>query len=151
MSAISRVSSTPNPYQTTNQNGFAQFIQDFNAVGSALQSGDVSGAQSALATFSQDLPANSTTSSTHPFGKNSQADTDYQNLTTALQSGNLSAAQQAFASLQKDLQRAGTSGKAHHHHHHGSDDSQTTPSATTTASTSSSSSAAAAALLDATA
>jgi len=122
MSAISSVSSTSNPYQTTAQNGFAQIVQDFNNIGSALQSGNVSAAQTALSAFQQDLPGNSQTASSQPFGQNSQANTDYQSLTSALQSGNLSSAQKAFANLQKDLQSAQTSTKSGHrgHHHHGS-------------------------------
>jgi len=126
MSSISSVSSTTNLYQPTNQNGFGQFVQDFQAIGSALQSGDLSTAQSALATFQQDLQGNSQTSSIQPFGKNSQANSDYQNLVSALQSGNLSNAQQAFASLQTDLKSAH---KGHHHHH-----SSNTASSSTTAS-----------------
>lgn len=113
MSSISSVSSTTNPYQPTAQNSMSQVLQDFNAVGSALQSGNVSTAQSALAAFQQDLQSNSQTSANQPFGKNTQANTNYQSLTTALQSGDLSAAQKAFASIQTDLK---ASHKGHHHH-----------------------------------
>ena len=139
MSSISSASSTTNPYQATNLNAFTQFVNDFNAIGSALQSGNLSDAQSALATFQQDLPGNSQTSTNPPFGNNSQANTDYQSLVSALKSGNLSDAQKAYASLQNDLQ--GTeAGKSHrHHHHHGSSDSDTTQTATLTAAASSSS------------
>jgi predicted RNA methylase len=139
MSSISSASSTTNPYQATNLNAFTQFVNDFNAIGSALQSGNLSDAQSALATFQQDLPGNSQTSTNPPFGNNSQANTDYQSLVSALKSGNLSDAQKAYASLQNDLQ--GTeAGKSHrHHHHHGSSDSDTTQTATLTAAALSSS------------
>jgi DNA-binding FadR family transcriptional regulator len=125
MSTISSVSSTTNPYQTADQtadqNGFAQIIKDFHSIGSALQSGNVTAAQTALSAFQQDLQGNSQTSASQPFAKNSQANTDYQSLVGALQSGNLSSAQQAFASLQTDLKAGQTSSKtAHrgHHHHH---------------------------------
>ena len=132
MSTISSVSSTTNPYQTANQNGLTQFIQDFNSLGSALQSGDVSTAQSALATFQQDLPGNSQTQTNQPFGKNSQANTDYQNLTAALQSGDLNGAQKAFASLQTDLK---ATHKGHHHHRASSSTTPTTPATTSTTTT----------------
>jgi hypothetical protein len=131
MSSISSVSSTTNLYQPANQNGFGQFVQDFQAIGSALQSGDLSTAQSALATFQQDLQGNSQTSSSQPFGKNSQANSDYQNLVSALQSGNLSNAQQAFASLQTDLKAAH---KGHHHHHSSSATASTTTASNPAAS-----------------
>ena len=132
MSSVNSVSWANSPYQATNQSSFAQFIKDFKAIGSALQSGDVSSAQSALATFQQDLQGNSQASATQPFGKNSHANTDYQSLTSALQSGDLAAAQKAFASLQTDLKAAH---KTHHHHHHGSSTTPpTTPANNTTTS-----------------
>ena len=110
MNTISSVSSSTHTYQSSTN----QFGQDFQAIGSALQSGNLASAQGALNTFQQFLQANSTTSASQPFGKNGQANSDYQNLVTALQSGNLTSAQQAYSSLQTDLKAAG---KGHHHHH----------------------------------
>jgi hypothetical protein len=127
MSSISSLSSATNPYQATNLNAFTQFVNDFNAIGSALQSGNLSDAQSALATFQQDLPGNSQTPNNQPFGNNTQANTDYQSLVGALKSGNLSEAKTAYAGLQNDLQGTDT-GKTHRHHHHGSGDSDTSSS-----------------------
>jgi len=125
MSSISSVSSSNPAYQNYNASNVKQTIQDFQAIGNALQSGDVSTAQSALTTFQQALSnsSNSQSSTSQPFGKNSQANTDYQSLVSSLQSGNLTTAQQAFTSLQKDLKPVHKG----HHHHHGS--------STTTAST----------------
>ena len=116
MSSISGVSNTSNAYQTSTQNSPWQAFKDFQAIGSALQSGDLSTAQSALTTFQQLLPNNPQVSTNQPFSKNSPANTDFQSLTSALQSGDLSGAQKAFASLQTDLKAAH---KSHHHHHHG--------------------------------
>jgi hypothetical protein len=142
MSTISSLSPSTNTYATSGQNDAAQFIQDFKAVGSALQSGSVSDAQSALTVLQQNLTGNSTASASQPFGRNNAANTDYQNLTSALQSSNLSGAQQAFASLQKDLQGSGKTGKGHGHHHHGSGappaTSSTSPATTTLATSTSS-------------
>jgi hypothetical protein len=132
MSSISTVSSTTNPYLATNQNAFTQFVNDFNAIGNALQSGDVSTAQSALATFQRNLPGNSQSPSSQPFGGNSQANTDYNSLAGALQSGDLSGAQQAFASLQNDLEGGGKTRR----HHHGSSSSDSTQSDASTETTS---------------
>jgi hypothetical protein len=136
MSAVASVSSPANPYQTQYQNGFAQTLEDFNSIGSALQSGDLSSAQSALTAFQQDLQGNSQTSSNQPFGQNTKANTDYQSLTSALQAGDLSGAQSAFANLQKDLEG---SGRTHRRHHHGSDDYGAADAAASTTGTSSSS------------
>jgi len=136
MSSISSVSSATNPYQVSNQNGFDQTIQDFKAIGSALQSGSLSTAQSALATFQQAVQGNSQTPSNQPFGKNSQANADYQSLTSALKSGDLTGAQKAFASLQTDLKSAQSAHKGHHHHHNSSATSSTTPSTTPSTTTS---------------
>jgi hypothetical protein len=152
MSSISSVSSATNPYLTSNQSGIGQFFQDFKALGSALQSGNLSTAQSALSTFQQDLQASapaaaqtSSQSSSQPFGKNTQANTDFQNLTSALQSGDLSGAQQAFASLQNDLK---TAKGHHHHHHHGSSGASSGTSATASSSTPASSSSTSASSVD---
>jgi len=127
MSTISSVSSTSDPTQTSsqgNQSDIAQLTKNFQAIGGALQSGDVSTAQEALAALQQAMQggsqSNSQTSSSQPFGKNTQANTDYQSLTSALQSGNVSDAQKAYASLQDDLKSASSAHSAHkgHHHHH---------------------------------
>jgi outer membrane protein assembly factor BamD (BamD/ComL family) len=147
MSSISSVNSTTNPNQTTNQqSGYTQIAQNFQAIGSSLQSGDLSSAQSALAALQQALQgnsqSNSQTSSSQPFGKNSQANKDYQNLTSALQSGNLSTAQKAYASLQNDLKSAQSTKSAHkgHHHHHAASATSATASSTTPTTSSTSSS-----------
>jgi outer membrane protein assembly factor BamD (BamD/ComL family) len=116
MSSVSSIASATNTNQTTSQNNFFQIRKDFNSIGSALQSGNLSDAQSALSAFQQDLQSSSQLSSTQPFGTNTQANTDYQNLTSALQSGNLSDAQKAYSSLQSDLQSSQTH-KGHRHHH----------------------------------
>jgi hypothetical protein len=132
MSNISSVSGTPTPYQLSNQDYLTQFVQDFKGIGSALQAGDLSTAQSALATFQQDLQGNSQASANQPFGKNSQANNDFQSLTSALQAGDVKAAQTAFASLQTDLKAAR---KGHHHHHSaGTTPTTATPASKTTSS-----------------
>ena len=137
MSSISSVSSVTNPYVPASQNGFGQTVQDFNAIGTALQSGDLSTAQTALTTFQQALQVSTSASTSQPFGKNSQANTDYQNLASSLQSGNLAGAQKAFTSLKTDLQPTQAAHKGHHHHH-SSSATASTPAATTASSNSSS-------------
>src|SRR5579872_3434899 len=61
---------------------------------------------------SKNLPGTSQTQANQPFGKNTQASTDYQNLTTALKSDDLQGAQKAFTGLQTDLK---ATHKCHHH------------------------------------
>jgi hypothetical protein len=135
MSTISSASPTTNPYQTANQSSLSQFLQDFNALGNALQSGTVATAQNALATFQQELSGNSQTPANQPFGNNSRANTDYQNLVSALKTGDLTTARQAFGSLKTDLK--GTQKGHHNHHASGGVTPSTTPTtpATATAST----------------
>jgi hypothetical protein len=128
MSNISSVASATNPYAITNQNPFEQSFSDLKAIGTALQSGDLTGAQNALTAFQQNLPGSSQTSASSPFGKNTQANQDYQALNTALQSGDQAGAQKAYASLQSDLKAAH---KGHHHHR-----ASATPPATPAASAS---------------
>lgn len=146
MSTISSITATTDPSQTGAETHFSQLAKSFQAIGSALQSGDLSSAQSALANFEQAIPGTSQSKSqsktSQPFGQNSQANSDYKNLTDALQSGNLSTAQKAYASLQNDLANASSSAstksthRGHHHHHRSSttDSTASSTAATTTPS-----------------
>jgi hypothetical protein len=120
MSAItSGANSVTGPNQQPYRNGFSQTLDAFNSIGNALNAGNLSSAQSALAAFEQDTQGSSQSSSNNPFGSNTKANSDFQNLTGALQSGDLSGAQTAFANLQKDLQANGT-GASRRFHNHGS-------------------------------
>jgi len=139
MSSISSVPAVTSPYLAASQSDFGQTVQDFNAIGSALQSGDLTTAQSELTTFQQALQGSLSAPATQPFGKNSQANADYQNLTSSLQSGNLAGAQKAFTSLKNDLNPTQAAHRGHHHHH-SSSAMAPAPAATTTSSSTSSSS-----------
>jgi len=84
--------------------------EDFDALQSALQSGNISSAQTAFAAFLQDVQK--TAQGAGPgsiFGPGTQASKDLQNLGSALKSANLPGAQKAFALLQHDIQTAGPS------------------------------------------
>jgi hypothetical protein len=104
MSNISSVPGAIPPYQPTSQ--VSLYAQAFQSVGSALQAGDLSSAQSALTSFQQNLRSYSPSAAQQPFGRNSQANAAYQNLAGTLQSGDLSAAQRAFTDLQTSLSSA---------------------------------------------
>jgi hypothetical protein len=95
--------------------------EDFNTLQTALQSGNISSAQSAFAAFLQDVQKTAqTTGPAGLFGPGTQASRDLQALGSALKSANLVGAQKAFATLQQDIQTAGQStaslpvGHAHH-------------------------------------
>ncbi|MGO9127508.1 MAG: hypothetical protein ACLP6G_21805 [Terriglobales bacterium] len=92
-----------------------QFQQEFQQLGQALQSGNLSAAQSDFATLQQNSPSTSATASTSASSSNPIAQA-FSQLGKDLQSGNISAAQQDFSNLQQDVQSQGT--QAHHHHHH---------------------------------
>ncbi len=84
--------------------------EDFNTLQSALQSGNISNAQSAFAAFLQDVQKISQTAGAASlFGPGTQASKDLQALGNALKSANLTGAQKAFATLQQDIQTAGQS------------------------------------------
>jgi hypothetical protein len=112
--------SATDPYQVSTQNNFKKRAQDFKALQSALQSGDLTSAQQAFSSLLKDqqgstqaaTPASSTSGQTSPLQN------DFQALQSALQSGDLSGAQSAFATLKQDIQSAGGAHRAHHHHHH---------------------------------
>ncbi len=159
---ISSVSSGANPYTQGLQSGqvsdaFKQRKQDFSALSSALQSGDLAGAQKAFSALQQDTQAlrqsrsgqgadqdgdndgsktsqASQASQASQNGKTSMQDLMNQ-LKQALSSGDLQGAQQAFATLQQNRQANG-----HHHHHHGGAGASNTTSASSTASNASSTS-----------
>jgi len=108
---VSNVGSSCGTSQSAWQSQFKKVKDDFQKLKSALDSGDVSGAQDAYATLKQDLPAPKSNSSS------SQPQTDLQSVGTALSSRDLSGAQKAFAAFQQDVQTARAS-HAHKHHHH---------------------------------
>src|SRR5277367_1205454 len=94
------------------QNPFHEIKQDFQQLASALQSGDLSDAQSAYSAIQQVLGANSgSTSNASSSGPNT-LQTDFAALGQALQSGDLSTAQSAFSQLQSDFQATLQSGGA---------------------------------------
>lgn len=95
---------------------YRKIKQDLQALGTALQSGDLSGAQAAFATLQQDAP-NLTAQSQNANTTNPRAQA-LAALGTALQSGNLTQAQQAFANLQQVTQGSMAAQGHHHHHHH---------------------------------
>jgi hypothetical protein len=92
-----------------------QFQQEFQKLGQALQSGNLSAAQADFATLQQNSPSASTTASTSSSNPIAQA---FSQLAKDLQSGNLSAAQQDFSTIQQDTQNQSTQASSHHHHHH---------------------------------
>ena len=115
---VNSVSSTLNTYQPDVQSPWKKRAQDFKALQTALQAGDLSGAQQAFATLQKDQPASSQAAQTaNAPSQNSQGAKDLQALQGALTSGDVSGAQQAFAALKQDIQGAGQAG--HHHHRHG--------------------------------
>jgi hypothetical protein len=106
ISGISSVASAANPYRTNaiqNSQRQRQTVTDFQAIGNAIQSGNVTTAQTALAAFQHDLPAAAQSPAIQPFGKNVQANADFQTLTGALKTGDMTGAQKAFTALQTDL------------------------------------------------
>jgi hypothetical protein len=91
----------------------AKRSEDFTALQSTLQSGNLAAAQGAFAAFQQDVQT--TTHAAGPgslFAPGTQTATDLATLGSALKSANLTGAQKAFATLQQDIQTARGSGNA---------------------------------------
>jgi hypothetical protein len=104
--------STFNPYQFASSSPLQQQLQQ---LGQALQSGNLSAAQSDFASLQQAFsqPAATNAPATSPLGQ------AFNQLASDLQSGNLSAAQKDFSPLQQDVQSLnGSSSRYGHHHHH---------------------------------
>ena len=156
MSAVCGISSGSNSYQNVMQSNWKQQQQDFQDMITAIQSGNLTGAQQALTAIQGSNAQNTSSSNTQSVSQvgsagqlsnqNNSILTDYNNLASALSSGDLTAAQQAFTSLQQDIQNTQNAGQVHHHHHHhhypqnatatstGSDGSTSTTNGTTTSS-----------------
>lgn len=90
------------------------FQQEFQQLGQDLQSGNVSAAQSDLASLQKLGPLANSTSSAQTTTPIAQA---FNQLSTDLQSGNIAGAQQDYTTIQQDMQNQAP--HAHHHHHGG--------------------------------
>jgi predicted lipoprotein len=76
-----------------------------NAVGQALQSGDLSAAQQAFAAIPPTMVGTSAVHHHHPPSSSASFAQELSTLGQALQSGNLAAAQQAFSTMQQGWQQ----------------------------------------------
>jgi len=105
ITGVSSVAAAANPFliNALHNNNVPQGIKDFQAIGTAIQSGNLTVAQSALTLFQRDLQTGTQTATTQPFGTNTQANADFQTLTLALKTGDLAGAQKAFTTLQTHL------------------------------------------------
>lgn len=141
--SVSGISSTTDATQTDWQSTLSQRQQYFNALDQALQSGNLTAAQSAYSSLQQLAPTgsqSSTSTSSSNGTSTSSLGSDFSALGKALQSGDLAGAQKAFAQVQQDMQTTRT---GHHHHHHHQSQAATGSTATrdtsgTTSSTSTS-------------
>jgi outer membrane protein assembly factor BamD (BamD/ComL family) len=149
----------PGSSQTQNP---AQLVQqDYTQLASALQSGNLTDAQSAFSALQQELQtqtgSTATSATTNSTTGTDPITNDFNALGQALSSGNLTQAQSAFSQLQNDVQTAQAGGSQsqatgaavqghHHHHHHGgggetsAESTSTTTDADTTSTSSSTSS-----------
>lgn len=89
-----------------------QMKQEFQQLGSDLQSGNLTAAQADFATLQQLRPQTSSasSSSTNPIAQ------DFTQLAADLKAGNTTAAQQDYAKIQKDMQPQPPTLRHHHHH-----------------------------------
>lgn len=120
--SVSNVSTSGGVNATDPRTAFKQSRADFQALASALQSGDLDASQQAFAQLQKDNPRLAQALSSAPSSSDNPRVADLKSLASALQSGDITSAQQAFASLQQ----AGGA-KRHHHHHHAASDSLPLP------------------------
>jgi len=102
-------------YQNQSVNNNQQFKQDFAQLGQDLESGNLTAAQSDMATLEQLKPQATTSTENNPVAQ------AFNQLSQDLQSGNVSAAQQDYTTLQQDIQNHVA--QTHHHHHGGGGES----------------------------
>jgi DNA-binding FadR family transcriptional regulator len=126
--SVSSVSSNSSLAQTDWRSLMNQWKQDFKQLASALQDGDLAGAQKAFKALQQlqqsNQPGGQSSNGQQASSGNNPIQDDFAALGKALNSGDLNAAQSAFSQLQSDMQAAGPNGasggvhSAHHGHHH---------------------------------
>jgi outer membrane protein assembly factor BamD (BamD/ComL family) len=119
------------PSAQPNPSAFQQIKTEFEQLGQALQSGNLTQAQSDFATLSQNISAATQSSATTtPATNASPAAQAFAQLGQDLQSGNLQGAQQDFTNLQQDVQQSSSQqvGGHHGHHHHRAESSQSSSS-----------------------
>ncbi len=115
---VSSISSTTNPCQISSTDGFGQLFKEFKGIRSAIQSGDMTAAQSAVTTFQNDVQSNTGKNPlSQLFANNSSLGQDLTAIETALKSEDAAGAQDAFKTLMRDLRGAMKTERAHHHHH----------------------------------
>ena len=117
---------------------FQQIKTEFQQLGQALTSGNLTQAQSDFTTLSQNLSgivqsgatAPSTATAPNTAASNNSVVQAFAQLGQDLQSGNLQGAQQDFANLQQDAQQNSSQqvGGHHGHHHHHAESSQSSTS-----------------------
>ena len=114
------------------QNKFQQIQSEFKQLGTDLQSGNLTQAQTDFTTLSQDLPGLSQSASTTAATTSTPANSlvqAFKQLGQDLQSGNLSGAQADYATVQQDAQQnVSQQVGGHHHHHHGESSQNSSPS-----------------------
>jgi hypothetical protein len=103
MSAVSGTSSSAVAYATQLASA-ATLRNSLNAIGTAVQNGDMTTANSLITTFIQNNPQYASTSGSSSTDPISQ---DFQSLATAVSGGQVSAAQSAWASVKSDLANDG--------------------------------------------
>jgi DNA-binding FadR family transcriptional regulator len=122
--SISSISSNSSISQIDWRSLMNQWKQDFKQLASALQSGDLAGAQKAYSALQQLQQNNQPGGQQQASSGNNPIQNDFAALGQALSSGDLAGAQTAFSQLQTDMKAAfqnGASGgveSAHHGHHH---------------------------------
>ena len=105
-------STTTRPqFSPAEQSKFAEVKQAFKDLSSALDSGNIDAAKTALATLQKDAPPSAN-------GKSNPISDKLDALSKALDSGDLSSAKSALADIQKDI-ASRRSGKGGGHHHDG--------------------------------
>jgi hypothetical protein len=120
--SVSGISSTSFCQPGAVQNSYQQRRAEFQQLGQALQSGDLSAAQQDFAELTQTSSGQTQgvpTAQSAQSAKSQMVAQEFNNLGQALGSGDLVRAQQAYSQMQQDVQGAQqTQGHHHHHHHH---------------------------------
>ena len=114
--SIDSISSKTTPLQPGDALNFRKARADFQALSSALQSNDLTGAQQDFASLEKDAPALASAVSSSPAVSGTTPLDSFKALSSSLQTGDLSGAKAAMNALQQNI--ASDTVMHHGHHHH---------------------------------
>ena len=127
--SVQGISSSSSLFTPNAKNNSSSIGSDVKNLVTAIQSGDLKGAQNAFSQIQNLMQSSQGTPVQQTNGQQSQLSADLAAVGSALQAGDINGAQDALKKLGQDMQ---STAKTHYHHHHHGGGDQTQAAASTT-------------------